>query len=99
MARAFASRYDIMRTHERERETMWNDSPQELVADLRDGLDQLGADLLAQLGDVVIHRARVGDAVGRIAPDVVQELLARHDLAAVADEQAQHLVFLERQRY
>ena len=52
-------------------------------------------DLLPQLRDEVVDRAR-----GRrflVAPDLVEDLLARHDLSGVRDEVAEQIEFARRE--
>src|SRR5262245_17465919 len=73
-------------------------SRDEAVAHLLDGLDAAGPDLLTELGDVVVDGAGGGDVLRLVPPHLVQQPLAAHDLAAVPEEESQHLVLLERER-
>src|SRR5262249_59441705 len=53
------------------------------------GLRGIALELLAQVADVHVDCARL--AVGRSAPDRLQQLLAAEDAAAMGDQGAQHL--------
>src|SRR5688500_13849817 len=72
----------------------------ELVAEAVHGenvlrMARVGLDLLPKPGDVDVDRARRGHGV--VAPDFVEQLVARQRRAAVLDEVAQQLEFTRRQ--
>ena len=68
--------------------------PNELVSRAMNREDVLGGvrrflDLLPQLGDKVVDRARGGEFL--VAPDLVEDLLAGHHLSGVLDEVAEQV--------
>ena len=77
-----------------------NTSPRELVAHAVDGEDvlrmaRIWLDLLPQPGDVDVDGARRRHRV--VAPDFVEQLVARQRGAAVLDEVAQQLELARRE--